>query len=488
MAQFIGGRRVEGSGPEMQILDPFHEETICTLREGTAEDVDRAVAAATAALEEWSALSGAKRAEFLVKIADAVAEAKPELSKIETKNCGKPFPESEWDMDDVVTCFKYYAKLATELDDKQNTPVDVDSADYKCSLRYEAAGVAGLIVPFNYPLLMAVWKVAPALAAGCTAVLKPSELTPLTALELGEICAKVGLPAGVLNVVVGGPETGKALVEHPDVAVVSFTGSVPTGVKVAQASAPLVKGLGLELGGKSTSIVFADSDMKKAVEWVAFGCFWTNGQICSSTSRLIVEESALEGFLDQLIKLAKDIKMGDPMDNDCRLGPLVSAAQRDKVLNFIQKGIADGAELLYGSGKKPTEKGFFVEPTVLRVNSDRNTVWNEEIFGPVLSVMSFKSEEDAIRIANKSKYGLAAAVFTADVSRFARINNKLKVGIVWNNCSQPCFCQLPWGGPKLSGNTTRDLGEFGLKKFLEPKQIVHYVAEGALDWYNTSSL
>jgi len=488
MAHWINGALEKGGGEVLEVVNPFTEEVIERLSCASGEDVASAVAAASAALEPWSAKSGEERAGVLEAIAAGVEKAKEELSKSETENCGKPIEESKWDLDDVAGCFKYYAGLARDLDTKQNTAVDVGDADYECLLRYEAAGVAGLIVPFNYPLLMIVWKAAAAMAAGCSVVVKPSENTPLTALKLAQVCKDAGLPDGVFNVVNGRGNVGQAIVEHKDVAVVSFTGSVPTGIKVMQASAPLVKGVGLELGGKSTAIVFPDCDLKQAAEWVAFGCFWTNGQICSSTSRLIVMDSIYDKFVEMVKQIGKDIKMGDPMEEDCRLGPIVTASQRDKVLDFVQTGIKEGATLLLGSGKKPERKGFFVEPTIFEVKDQNSTTWNEEIFGPVLSVMRFTSDDEALAIANNSKYGLAAAVFSADKKRLTKFNQGLKVGIVWNNCSQPCFCQLPWGGPGLSGNGSRDLGEFGMSKYLEPKQIVVYKSENPLGWYDVSNV
>lgn len=335
---------------------------------------------------------------------------------------------------------------------------------------------------------MATWKLN-SLAAGCTAILKPSEHTPLTALALAKICEKVGLPKGVLNIVTGASATGEYIVKHPDVKAVAFTGSVPTGIKVAMACAPQVKQVGLELGGKSPAIIFDDCDPKdlnKICEWTAFGCWWTNGQICSATSRLLVHESIAETVVSKLKKIASSIKMGDPIDPDCRLGPLISSNQRDKVLRFISKGVEQGAKLVQGSGKKPNMKGFFVEPTILQIDSTDNVCWTEEIFGPVLTVRTFKTDEEALELANGSRFGLAAAVFTSSKERLAHFNNELQVGIVWNSCSQPCFSQLPWGGPKMSG-VGRDLG-MSLDKFLEPKQIVKYVSKEPLGWYDVSKL
>ena len=320
------------------------------------------------------------------------------------------------------------------------------------------------------------------MAAGCAVLLKPSELTPLTALKLGEIAFKCGLPKNVLTVVTGDRDTGKAIVEHPDIVLVAFTGSVSAGIHVATMSAPTLKQSSLELGGKSAAIVFADCDLDKAAEWVCFGCWWTNGQICSATSRLLVEESIKEEFVGKLKSIAEGIQIGDPTDRDCRMGPVVSRAQRDKIFAMIARGISQGATLLQGSSTKPQIKGFFVEPTLLEMNSKENSLWNEEVFGPVLSIMSFTSEKEALALANDSKFGLAGAVFSSDVDKLKRCTNLLEVGIVWQNASQPCFVQLPWGGRKASGYS-RDLGEWGLAKYLEPKQVVKYVSREPLGWY-----
>uniref|UniRef100_A0A7S2WIA2 Aldehyde dehydrogenase domain-containing protein n=1 Tax=Mucochytrium quahogii TaxID=96639 RepID=A0A7S2WIA2_9STRA len=483
-----GQLRQAEDGQTLKVVNPFSEQVITSVAKASEQDVDRAVMAADAAKAQWRNIGGKKRATYLVALADEIEKNKKHLSEIETQDCGKPFPESEWDVDDCVACLKYYAGLAVDLEEnKQNVPVDVGDTDYECSIRYEPAGVACCIIPWNYPLLMAIWKIGPALASGCTVVLKPSENTPLTAIELAKISIKVQLPAGVLNILTGDGAAGAALVNHPKTSVVAFTGSVPTGIKVAEVAAPHVKQVTLELGGKSAALVFPDADLDKAAEWVCFGCWWTNGQICSATSRLLVHEEIADIFIKKLETIGKSIKMGDPMDPDCRLGPVVNGQQQEKVLSFINKAQAQGAQLLLGSGRKPTEKGYFVEPTILKVDSSTNIAWEEEIFGPVLTVKTFSTDDMAIQLANDSKFGLAGAVFSKDKARLARCSNELNVGIVWTNCSQPCFCQLPWGGRQQSGYG-RDLGEFGLSKFLEPKQVVNYVSSDPLGWYDTSKL
>ncbi|PNY07098.1 betaine aldehyde dehydrogenase chloroplastic-like, partial [Trifolium pratense] len=336
----------------------------------------------------------------------------------------------------------------------------------------------------NYPLLMATWKVAPALAAGCAAILKPSELASLTCLELGEICKEVGLPPGVLNILTGlGPEAGAPLASHPDVDKIAFTGSSATGSKIMTAAAQLVKPVSLELGGKSPLIVFEDVDLDKAAEWAIFGCFWTNGQICSATSRLIVHESIATEFLNRMVKWIKNIKISDPLEEGCRLGPVVSEGQYDKILKFISNAKSEGATILTG-GSRPEhlKKGFFVEPTIITDVTTSMQIWREEVFGPVLCVKTFSTEEEAIDLANDTIYGLGAAVISNDLERCERITKAFKAGIVWINCSQPCFTQAPWGGIKRSG-FGRELGEWGLDNYLSVKQVTQYISNEPWGWY-----
>ncbi|KAM7483238.1 hypothetical protein LguiB_007821 [Lonicera macranthoides] len=376
------------------IINPSTEQIIGNIPAATAEDVDIAVEAAQRALarnkgREWSSASGAHRAKYLRAIAAKITERKPELAKLEAIDCGKPLEEAAWDIDDVAGCFEYFADQAEALDGKQKAPVSLPMDTFKCHLLKEPIGVVGLITPWNYPMLMATWKVAPALAAGCAAILKPSELASVTCLELGEVCREVGLPPGILNILTGlGPEAGAPLASHPHVDKIAFTGSTVTGSKIMTAAAQLVKPVTLELGGKSPIVVFDDVDIDKAVEWTIFGCFWTNGQICSATSRLLVHESIAAEFLDKLVKWTKNIKIADPLEEGCRLGPVVSGGQYERVMKCISTAKSEGATILSG-GTRPEE---------------------------------------------------------------------LQAGIVWVNCSQPCFCQAPWGGKKRSG-FGRELGE-----------------------------
>ncbi|XP_052176261.1 aminoaldehyde dehydrogenase 2, peroxisomal [Diospyros lotus] len=487
---FIDGEwREPVNKKRITIINPSTEEIIGDIPAATAEDVDIAVNAARRALSrnkgrDWASASGAHRAKYLRAIAAKITERKSELAKLEAIDCGKPLDEAAWDMDDVAGCFEYYADLAEALDAKQKAPVSLPMQTFKCHILKEPIGVVGLITPWNYPLLMAAWKVAPALAAGCTAILKPSELASVTCLELAEACREVGLPPGVLNILTGlGPEAGAPLASHPHVDKIAFTGSTATGSKVMSAAAQTTKPVTLELGGKSPILVFDDVDLDKAAEWTLFGCFWTNGQICSATSRLLVQESIATEFVDRLVKWTKNIKISDPMEEGCRLGPVVSAGQYEKVMQFISTAKREGATILCG-GDRPQhlKKGYFVEPTIITDVTTSMQIWREEVFGPVLSVKTFSTEDEAIELANNTHYGLGAAVLSEDLERCERVTKALEAGIVWVNCSQPCFCQAPWGGNKRSG-FGRELGEWGLDNYLSLKQVTQYTSNEPWGWY-----
>ncbi|KAJ4712257.1 Betaine-aldehyde dehydrogenase [Melia azedarach] len=485
------------------IINPTTEEIIGDIPAATAEDVELAVDAARKALsrnkgKDWSSASGAVRAKYLRAIAAKVTERKSEFAKLESMDCGKPLDEAAWDIDDVAGCFEYYADLAEGLDAKQKAPVSLPMQNFKSYVLKEPIGVVGLITPWNYPLLMATWKVAPALAAGCAAILKPSELASVTCLELAEVCREVGLPPGVLNILSGlGPEAGAPLASHPHVDKIAFTGSTATGSRIMTAAAQMVKQnnctwflcslLVWSLEGKSPIIVFEDVDLDKAAEWTIFGCFWTNGQICSATSRLLVHESIAAEFVDKLVKWTKNIKISDPLEEGCRLGPVASAGQYDKVLKFISNAKSEGATILCG-GARPEhlKKGFFVEPTIITDVTTSMQIWREEVFGPVLCVKTFATEDEAIELANDTHYGLGAAVISNDLERCDRVSKSLNAGIVWINCSQPCFCQAPWGGNKRSG-FGRELGEWGLDNYLSVKQVTQYVSDEPWGWYQSPS-
>lgn len=352
----------------------------------------------------------------------------------------------------------------------------VGTEDYIGKVFYEPIGVCAQIIPFNYPLLMASWKIAPALAAGCTIVLKPSEYTPVNALEIAQITQDIGLPKGVFNVLNGyGFETGAMLVDHPDVKKVAFTGSVITGKTVAKNSSGELKSVTLELGGKSPIIVFDDSDVENAVDWTIYGIFGNKGEVCTATSRLLIQDSIQDKFIKLLVEQAKKIVVGNGLKKESNMGPIISETQYKKILNFIEYAKNEGGELLFG-GNKPKDsdltpsKGYFIEPTIFKVTKEMK-IWKEEIFGPVLSVLSFKTEEEALELANNTVYGLAGSIFTNDNERFERLSRKLEVGTVWHNCSQPVFYQTPFGGKKSSG-IGRELSKVGLYNYLDPKTVL----------------
>jgi len=329
--------------------------------------------------------------------------------------------------------------------------------------------------------------VAPALAAGCTCVLKPSELTSLTALELAKIADACGLPAGVLNLVTGtGPIAGHALSNHRDIDKLAFTGSVPTGRRIMAAAAQDIKNISLELGGKSPFVVFADADLAQAVEWILFGIFWNQGQVCSATSRVLVERSFASRLIDALVEQARKIVIGDGLAPGTLLGPLVGAAQRDKVVHYIERARNAGVKLACGGGRPAhLDRGYFVEPTIFVDVADNDPIWREEVFGPVLAVSTFDDEAEAIRRANDTPYGLAAAVMSRDIDRCNRVARAFRAGIVWINCSQPTFTQAPWGGMKASG-IGRELGRWGLENYLEVKQVTTYRSDEPWGWYQKS--
>lgn len=470
-------------GGSFPAVDPATEEPIEEVAAATYEDVERAVAAAVRAQKSWGKTTGAQRAGLLRAMAAVIKERQDELARLEVRDNGKPLPEALWDVGDAAGCFEYYAGLAEQLDGRQGEPVQVPDDRFLSRVYHEPVGPSGLIIPWNYPLLMAAWKVAPALAAGCTAVLKPSELTPLSALELGSIATAVGLPPGVLNIVTGlGRDAGAPIASHPDLRKVAFTGSVPTGRSVMQAGAQAIKTVSLELGGKSPFVVFEDADLEAAVEWIMFGIFWNQGQVCSATSRLFVQEKLAPSLLERLAAEAARIPMGNGLEPGVKLGPLVSSSQRQRVESFVTQARQDGGRVLTGGGRPAFEKGYFYQPTLLEGLPESSAAWREEIFGPVLCVATFREEGEAVERANDSPYGLAAAVMSADPERCERVARALEAGIVWINCSQPTFTEAPWGGMKESG-VGRELGPWGLENYLETKQVTSYQSKEPWGWY-----
>lgn len=480
---FIDGGWMATAG-SLPVINLATEAEIARIPAGAAPEAEAAVRAARAAFDHgpWPRMTGAERARVLRAIAQGIRDRLPDLARLEVMDNGKPLPEAEWDIGDAAGCFDYYAGLAEALDGEVEE-IALPDARFTAKAVREPVGVAVAIIPWNYPLLMAAWKVAPALAAGCTMVLKPSEWTSLTALELGAIVAEAGLPAGVLNIVTGlGAEVGQALVDHPGVDKIAFTGSVPTGARLMAAAAKDIKTVSLELGGKSPFVVFADSDIEKAVEWIMFGIFWNQGQVCSATSRVLVERALYAPLLKRLVAEARKIHIGDGLAEGTLLGPLVSKPQYDKVLGFIDRAVAAGATLETGGRAEGFAQGYFVAPTILTGFADDAECWVEEIFGPVVCLRPFDSEEEALRLANDSRFGLAAAVMSADDARAERVAAALRAGIVWINCSQPTFTEAPWGGMKQSG-IGRELGRWGLDNYLETKQITRLVSQEPWGWY-----
>lgn len=484
---YIDGQWVKPvRGGTFETLDPSDETLIAHVAAASSADVDLAVNAARRAFDEgpWPQMTGAQRAKVLRRVAAGIRDQQQTLAELEVRNNGKPLPEALWDIADTAGCFDFYADLAEGLESAREQPVTVSDERFTSLARKEPVGVAGAIIPWNFPMLMAAWKVAPALAAGCCMVLKPSEATPLTALHMADICDQAGLPAGVLNVITGlGADAGAPLSEHPGVDKLAFTGSVPTGARIMQAAARDIKNVSLELGGKSAFIIFDDSDIDGAVEWIMFGIFWNQGEVCSATSRVLVQRDLYEPLLARLVEQTRRLSIGNGMQAGVLLGPLVNRMQYEKVLQAIARGQEEGAKLLYG-GTRPAhlDKGFFLTPAIFADVPENSWIWNEEIFGPVVCIRPFDDEAEALRSANDSRFGLAAAVMSKNLERAERVARKLRAGIVWINCSQPTFTEAPWGGYKQSG-IGRELGEWGLNNYLETKQITRYDSDQPWGWY-----
>lgn len=475
------------NGRTFSSIDPSNEQEIAQVAAASVEDAELAVQAARQAFDQtdWSQ-QPKQRAVYLRAIAQEIRQQLDQLAEIEVRDNGKPLPEAVWDIQDAAGCFDFYADLAEQLAENQDEQIPLSDERFSSVVCKEAVGVACAIIPWNYPLLMAAWKVAPALAAGCTLILKPAEATSLTAMELGRIAEKVGLPAGVLNIVTGiGSEIGPYLTAHPEIDKVAFTGSVPIGKQIMQSAAHSVKNLSLELGGKSAFIIFADSDLDAAVEWIMFGIFWNQGQVCSATSRVLVEQAIYPELLKRLAEAAQKIKIGQGLEADVKLGPLVNAKQYQQVMNAIQQGKQDGVTLMSG-GKRPAHlaQGYYVEPTIFVDVPVEHPLWTDEIFGPVVAIRAFETEQEAIQLANQSIFGLAGAVMSKDIARCQRVAGKLRAGIIWINCSQPTFTEAPWGGYKQSG-IGRELGIWGLENYLEIKQITSYDSDQPWGWYNS---
>ena len=484
---FIGGAWTAAvDGRVREIRCPADGTLVATVDEAGPKDAAAAIAAARDAFDRgpWPATPAAERGRLLLRVADLLERDKDALARAESLDTGKRLVESEYDMDDIANCFRYFGNLTAA----GGTDRIVDTGDPGVDSRvvHEPVGVCALITPWNYPLLQTAWKVAPALGAGNTFVLKPSELTPHTAIMLMRLLAEAGLPDGVANLVLGaGPAAGAPLTEDPRVDLVSFTGGLVTGRRIMAAAAATVKKVALELGGKNPNIVFADADYETAVDYALTAVFLHSGQVCSAGARLLVQDELHDRFVDDVVRRARAIPLGGPFDDDARTGPLISAAHRDKVEAYVAAGLAEGAVLRCG-GARPDDPalsdGYYYLPTVLDECTPGMSVVRDESFGPVLTVERFRDEEQAVALANDTVYGLAGAVWSQDAGRAHRVASRMRAGTVWINDFQPYVPQAEWGGMKQSG-LGRELGPAGLAEYQEAKHVWRNLSARPLGWF-----
>ncbi|MBZ0189828.1 MAG: aldehyde dehydrogenase family protein [Candidatus Obscuribacterales bacterium] len=481
---FIDGNFKDGAS-ERTLTNPADGKALVKVQEADCKITEEAIKAARRAFDEgpWPRTPAAERASILFTVADLIEEKREELAELETLNCGKPIRESSYDVDDAAACFRYYAGLATK---PSGFTVDVPAPSVTSIVR-EPIGVCGQIIPWNFPLLMAAWKLAPALTAGNTCILKPSEYTPLTAMILAEILQKAGLPNGVVNIVTGDGKIGQIIAESELVDKIAFTGSVKTGKLVAQAALSNLKKVSLELGGKSPLIVFNDFDLETAVDYALFAIYCNAGQVCSAGSRMLVQDTIYDAFLELLSQRSKKIKIGPGLDPETEMGPLVSETQHKRVMEYVKIGEKEGARLVCG-GDRPKgsglDKGYYINPTIFTDTKPDMRIVQEEIFGPVAVLQKFSKEEEAIELANGTKFGLAGAVFTNDITRANRVIKALRAGITWVNGYHNTYNECPWGGYKQSG-WGRELGTFGLEAYTEIKQININMEPYPVRWFNS---
>ncbi len=465
----IGGKWQESrGGKRFPTLNPVNESVIAEVAQGNEADVDAAVKAARAAFETgpWSKMDARDRGRLMNKLADLMEANLEELAALESLDNGKPIRDARAaDLPLAIDCLRYYAGWA----DKLTGDVIPIRGNYFCYTRREPVGVVGQIIPWNFPILMAAWKWGPALASGCTIVMKPAEQTPLTCLRMAELAQEAGFPDGVINIVTGYGETGAAIVRHPGVDKIAFTGHYETAQKIMVDAAKTLKRLTFELGGKSPNIVFADADLEAAVAGAEFGLFFNQGQCCCAGSRLFVEQSIHDEFVSKVVSRAKTRQLGDPLDPNTTQGPQVDADQFNKIMSYIDKGKTEGAKCLTG-GSRFGNKGYFIEPTIFTEVNDEMSIARDEIFGPVLSILPFKNTDEIIARANNTYYGLAAAVWTRDVQKAHKVAASVRAGTIWVNCYDVFDAAAPFGGFKMSGSG-RELGEAALSNYTELKTV-----------------
>lgn len=475
------------SGATRDLLNPANNEVMAKATDSAAADAEDTITAAREAFDHgpWGKSTGLERAEKLFTLAALIEKHAEEFARIDTENNGKPLREARFDAADAAGCFRYYAGLAGK---PQGQTYSVADPNMVCMTVREPIGVCAQIIPWNYPLLMAAWKLAPGLAAGNACILKPSEMTPVSAVKLFELIGEAGFPPGAANLVLGpGDPVGSTLASSDRVDKVAFTGGGVTGRKIMRAATGNLKKVTLELGGKSPNIVFADADFDAALEFAMFGIFAGQGEVCSAGSRLLLERKIAEKFLPRLAEASRKIAVGPGDEEETEMGPLISKAHMEKVLGYIRSGLDEGAKLLCGGHrieKGAMANGNFVEPTIFTDVPHDARIMREEIFGPVLVVELFDTEEEAIEKANDTVYGLAGAVFTSDGAKAQRVIKRLRAGITWINTYHPTFNEAPWGGYKQSG-IGRELGTYGLEAYTEVKQININLAPGRVNWFKT---
>ena len=479
---FINGKEVEPvNGKYFTRENPATEKNFAEIAESNKRDIDKAVKAAKKAFQKWSKIPPSERAKFLLKIAETLSKNQKNLAMLNTLETGKPIRESGFiEIGGSIRTLEYYSGTHTEL---KGETIPINENQLSITVK-EPVGVVAQIIPWNFPLLLSFWKIAPALVAGCTIVLKPAELTSCTIYEIAKLCSEAGLPDGVFNVVPGkGEIAGQALVEHPDIDKVAFTGSTSVGKLVMKTASDQIKRVSLELGGKAPCVIFEDADIDNAIEACLRGGFFNQGENCTAVTKLMIQKKIYNKFLNRYIDKVSKIRMGDPTKENTEIGSVISKEHFDVVNNYIEKGVSEGAKVLVGGGRpKKYKKGYFISPTVLDNVDPDATVACEEIFGPVVAVIPFKTEEEAINIANNTEYGLAGGVWTKDINRALRVSQSIKAGYLWVNTYGGILPQTPYGGFKESG-IGKELGKEGIENYLETKTVNIYTGETIPKWY-----